>query len=85
MTDRLSRARTTGVLAVLRAPAPESALEAAEAIIAGGITGIEVTYSTPDAPAVIRERSFTSLRAQAAPRKSSPQDAYRLRGPCPWR
>ena len=55
MTDRLSRARTTGVLAVLRAPSPESALEAAEAIIAGGITGIEVTYSTPDAPAVIRE------------------------------
>lgn len=55
MTDRLSRARTTGVLAVLRAPSPDSALEAAEAIIRGGIPGIEVTYSTPDAPAVIRE------------------------------
>jgi len=55
MTDRLSRARTAGVLAVLRAPSPESALEAADAIIRGGIPGIEVTYSTPDAPAVIRE------------------------------
>lgn len=55
MTDRLSRTRTAGVLAVLRAPSPESALEAAEAIIRGGIPGIEVTYSTPDAPAVIRE------------------------------
>lgn len=55
MTDRLARARTTGVLAVLRAPSPELALETAEAIIRGGITGIEVTYSTPDAPAVIRE------------------------------
>jgi 2-dehydro-3-deoxyphosphogluconate aldolase/(4S)-4-hydroxy-2-oxoglutarate aldolase len=55
MIDRLSRARTAGVLAVLRAPSPESALEAADAIIRGGIPGIEVTYSTPDAPAVIRE------------------------------
>lgn len=55
MTDRLARARATGVLAVLRAPSPEQALDAADAIIRGGIAGIEVTYSTPDAPAVIRE------------------------------
>lgn len=55
MTDRLSRARATGVLAVLRAPSPELALEASEAIIRGGVTGIEVTFSTPDAPSVIRE------------------------------
>ena len=32
MSDRLSRARATGVLAVLRAPSPELALEASEAI-----------------------------------------------------
>lgn len=55
MTDRLARTRAIGVLAVLRAPSPELALDTAEAIIRGGITGIEVTYSTPDAPAVIRE------------------------------
>lgn len=55
MSDRLDRARATGVLAVLRAPSPELALEASEAIIRGGVTGIEVTFSTPDAPAVIRE------------------------------
>ena len=55
MTERLARTRAAGVLAVLRAPSPESALDAAEAIIRGGITGIEVTYSTPDAPGVIRE------------------------------
>lgn len=55
MPDRLDRARSTGVLAVLRAPSPELALEASEAIIRGGVTGIEVTFSTPDAPAVIRE------------------------------
>ena len=55
MTDRLSQTRAAGVLAVLRAPSPESAIDAADAIIRGGVTGIEVTYSTPDAPAVIRE------------------------------
>ncbi|MDR6866857.1 2-dehydro-3-deoxyphosphogluconate aldolase/(4S)-4-hydroxy-2-oxoglutarate aldolase [Microbacterium resistens] len=55
MTDRLARTRSAGVLAVLRAPSAERALDAAEAIIRGGVTGIEVTYSTPDAPAVIRE------------------------------
>lgn len=55
MSDRLDRARTTGILAVLRAPSPELALAASEAIIRGGVTGIEVTFSTPDAPAVIRE------------------------------
>lgn len=55
MSDRLARARATGVLAVLRASTPELALEASEAIIRGGITGIEVTFSTPDAPGVIRE------------------------------
>jgi len=55
MTDRLAPVRSAGVLAVLRAPSPESALDAADAIIRGGIPGIEVTYSTPDAPAVIRE------------------------------
>ena len=55
MTDRLARTRATGVLAVLRAPSPEIALDASEAIIRGGVTGIEVTFSTPDAPAVIRE------------------------------
>jgi 2-dehydro-3-deoxyphosphogluconate aldolase/(4S)-4-hydroxy-2-oxoglutarate aldolase len=55
MTDRLAPVRTAGVLAVLRAPSAASALDAADAIIRGGIPGIEVTYSTPDAPAVIRE------------------------------
>lgn len=55
MTDLLARARATGVLAVLRAPSADAALHTADALIRGGVTGIEVTYSTPDAPAVIRE------------------------------
>jgi 2-dehydro-3-deoxyphosphogluconate aldolase/(4S)-4-hydroxy-2-oxoglutarate aldolase len=47
--------RSTGVIAVLRAPSPETALECVSALIEGGVTGIEITYSTPDAPAVIEQ------------------------------
>lgn len=43
------------VLAIVRAPSAESALLAADALVAGGIVGLEITYTTPDAPAVIRE------------------------------
>jgi len=45
----------TGVIAVLRAPAPEAALATVDALVAGGVTGIEITYSIPDAAAVIAE------------------------------
>lgn len=55
MTDRLQQVQQTGVFAVLRAPDAEHAIEAARALIRGGITGIEVTYSTPGAPDAIRE------------------------------
>lgn len=55
MTDILAMVRNTRVLAVLRAPSAESALLAADALVAGGVLGLEITYSTPDAPAVIRE------------------------------
>lgn len=46
--------KATRVLAVLRAPSADSALRAADALVDGGVTGLEITYSTPDAPAVIR-------------------------------
>lgn len=45
---------TTRILAVLRAPSAHVALRAADALVDGGVTGLEITYSTPDAPAVIR-------------------------------
>ena len=50
----LATLKSTRVLAVLRAPSAQSALRAADALVAGGVTGLEITYSTPDAPAVIR-------------------------------
>ena len=46
-----------GVVAVVRAPDPASAVRGVEALVAGGVTGIEITYSTPDAPGVIAELS----------------------------
>lgn len=55
MPDILAPLTNARVLAVVRAPSAESALLAADALIAGGIFGLEITYSTPDAPAVIRE------------------------------
>jgi 2-dehydro-3-deoxyphosphogluconate aldolase/(4S)-4-hydroxy-2-oxoglutarate aldolase len=53
MTESLARLSATGALAVVRAPDPDSALRGVDALVEGGITGIEVTYSTPDAPKVI--------------------------------
>ena len=55
MPDVLAPLTNARVLAVVRAPSAESALLAADALVAGGIFGLEITYSTPDAPAVIRE------------------------------
>jgi 2-dehydro-3-deoxyphosphogluconate aldolase/(4S)-4-hydroxy-2-oxoglutarate aldolase len=43
------------VIAVLRAPSADAGIRATAALVAGGVTGIEITYSTPDAAAVIRE------------------------------
>ncbi len=51
--DTLSRLSRAGVVAVLRAPSAKGAVRAAEALVAGGVTGIEITYSTPKAEAVI--------------------------------
>lgn len=53
--DDLSGLRAATVVAVLRAPSAEAGIRATDALVAGGITGIEITYSTPDAAAVIRE------------------------------
>lgn len=38
-----------GVISVIRAPSADSAVSAAHALSAGGVTGIEITYSTPNA------------------------------------
>ena len=53
----LSRLIATGVIAVVRAPSAESAVAAAHALAAGGVSGIEITYTTPDAASAIRRIS----------------------------
>lgn len=52
-TDTLERAADLGLLAVLRAPDPDGARRAVDALVEVGVAGIEVTYSTPDAASVI--------------------------------
>jgi 2-dehydro-3-deoxyphosphogluconate aldolase/(4S)-4-hydroxy-2-oxoglutarate aldolase len=49
----LERIVDAGVLAVMRAPSAEGAVRAADALVEGGVTGLEITYSTPDVPGVI--------------------------------
>jgi 2-dehydro-3-deoxyphosphogluconate aldolase/(4S)-4-hydroxy-2-oxoglutarate aldolase len=51
----LARLRAAGVVAVLRAPSAVTAVRAVDALVAGGITGIEITYSTADAAEAISE------------------------------
>lgn len=59
VTTFLDRLRATRVVAVIRAPSADGAVAAADALLRGGVTGIEITYSTPDVPralAEVRER-----------------------------
>lgn len=51
----LERLRSAVVVAVVRAPDPDSALAGVRALVAGGVRAVEVTYSTPDAAAVIAQ------------------------------
>ena len=48
------RIERVGIVPVIRAAAPELALRAARAVMAGGISIFEITMTVPDAPAVIR-------------------------------
>jgi len=49
-----SALRTHRLVAVIRAAHPEQAYQAALAVVRGGIRLVEVTYSVPDAPMVMR-------------------------------
>lgn len=50
----LNKIRELGVLAVIRGPAPELTVQMVAALVAGGIRGIEITYTTPNAVEVVR-------------------------------
>jgi 2-dehydro-3-deoxyphosphogluconate aldolase/(4S)-4-hydroxy-2-oxoglutarate aldolase len=50
----LDRIHKLGLLAVIRGPSFELTLKMVEALVAGGVLGIEITYTTPDAVGVVR-------------------------------
>ena len=57
MTDKektLQAIQDKGLLAVLRGPSPDLTLKMVEALIEGGVTGIEITFTTPNALEVVR-------------------------------
>ena len=55
VTGSMERLLQTGVVAIMRAKSPDQLLDAATAVLAGGVDAIEVTMTTPGALDVIRE------------------------------
>lgn len=51
--DTLQRISTLGLVAVIRGPSPELTVSMVEALVAGGVSGVEITYSTPNAEQVV--------------------------------
>jgi 2-dehydro-3-deoxyphosphogluconate aldolase / (4S)-4-hydroxy-2-oxoglutarate aldolase len=49
----LEKVKQLGVLAVIRGPSPELTVQMVDALVAGGVIGIEITYSTPNAEEVV--------------------------------
>jgi 2-dehydro-3-deoxyphosphogluconate aldolase / (4S)-4-hydroxy-2-oxoglutarate aldolase len=52
--ETLEKINRLGILAVIRGPSPELTIQMVAALVKGGITGIEITYSTPNAEEVVR-------------------------------
>ena len=50
----LQKIKDLGLLAVIRGPSAELTVRMVEALVTGGVLGIEVTYSTPNAEEVVR-------------------------------
>ncbi len=53
----LEKVTELGLLAVIRGPSAELTVQMVEALIKGGVLGIEITYSTPNAEDVVRTLS----------------------------
>jgi 2-dehydro-3-deoxyphosphogluconate aldolase/(4S)-4-hydroxy-2-oxoglutarate aldolase len=54
-TETLEKVKELGLLAVIRGPSPELTVRMVEALVTGGVLGIEITYSTPNAEEVVRQ------------------------------
>ena len=53
----LDRIKELGLLAVIRGPSEDLTLKAVDALVAAGVLGIEITFSTPNAYAVVEQLS----------------------------
>ncbi len=51
----LNQIASAGVIAVVRGESKEAAIKAANALVLGGIVGLEITYTVPDASQAISE------------------------------
>ena len=49
----LEQVKALGLLAVIRGPTADLTVKMVEALVAGGVLGIEITYTTPDAEGVV--------------------------------
>lgn len=50
----LEKVKELGLLAVIRGPSTELTVKMVEALVVGGVLGIEITYTTPNAEEVVR-------------------------------
>jgi len=57
LTITTEQLRRVGIIAVVRAPSVETAVAGVDALVRGGVTGIEITFSTPDTAKVIAHLS----------------------------
>lgn len=55
MTPFVTRLSATGIVAVIRAASVDAALACTRALVRGGVTGIEITFSTPGAADAIAQ------------------------------
>lgn len=56
-TETLEKVKELGLLAVIRGPSTDLTVKMVEALVAGGVLGIEITYSTPNAEEVVKTLS----------------------------
>jgi len=53
--ETLNAIHKLGLLSVLRGPSPDLTFKMVEALVEGGVTGIEITFTTPSALEVVRD------------------------------
>jgi 2-dehydro-3-deoxyphosphogluconate aldolase/(4S)-4-hydroxy-2-oxoglutarate aldolase len=52
--ETLDRIASIGLIAVIRGPSPESTIQLVQALLDGGVRGIEITYTTPEASKIMQ-------------------------------